>query len=58
MTYLTARAGKFPRGLINDVDLGALKLFVIQHPDLGERCGATEGEMGVLLKAVTGVPGG
>lgn len=58
LTYLTTRAGKFPHGLINDADLGALKTFVIQHPDLSERCGVTEDEMDVFLKAVEGVQGG
>lgn len=52
LTYLTARAGKFPHGLIDDADLGALKDFVVQHPDLSERCGVTGDEIGVLLKAV------
>ena len=55
LTYLTARAGRFPRGLIGDADLGALKIFLSQHPDLSERCGVTDVEMGVLLKAVDGV---
>jgi len=54
LTYLAARAGRFPRGLIGGADLGALKNFVTQHPDLNERCGVTEEEMGVLLKAVEG----
>ena len=55
LAYLTARAGRFPRGLIGGADLGALKDFVRQHPDLSERCGVTEDEMGMLLKAVEGV---
>jgi hypothetical protein len=58
LTYLTARTGEFPRGLIDDADLDALKSFVIQHPDLSERCGVTKHEMDVLLKAVEGVQGG
>ena len=55
MTYLTARAGRFPRGLIGSIDLSALKDFINQRPDLGERCGVTVGDMSVLLKAVEGV---
>lgn len=54
-TYLTARAGRFPRGLIGGADLSALKDFVSRPPDLSERCGMTEDEMGVLLKAVEDV---
>lgn len=54
MTYLAARAGRFPRGLIADADLATLKNFVSEHPDLGERCGVTEDEMDVLRKAVEG----
>lgn len=52
LTYLTARAGRFPRGVITDADLSALKNFVTQHPVLSERCGVTEDEMGLLAKAV------
>jgi len=55
LTYLTARAGRFPRGLIGGADLSALKDFVNQRSDLSERCGATGDEMGVLLKAVESV---
>ena len=55
LTYLTARAGRFPRELIGDADLGALNNFLSKHPDLSKRCGLTEDEMGVLLKAVEGV---
>lgn len=55
LTYLTARAGRFPRGLIRDADLSALRNFLTQHRDLGERCGVTEDEMGVLIKAVGGL---
>ncbi|KAF9646148.1 nucleotide exchange factors-like protein [Thelephora ganbajun] len=54
LTYLTARAGRFPRGPMGDADLAALKIFVSQRPDLSERCRVTEDEMGVLLKAVEG----
>jgi hypothetical protein len=55
LAYLAVRAGRLPRGPIGDVDLGALKSFVNEHPDLSERCGVTEDEMGVLRKAVEGV---
>ena len=54
LTYLAARAGRFPRGLVG-ADLGALKNFVSQHPDLSERCGVTDEEMDVLLRAAGGV---
>ena len=52
LTYLTARAGRFPRGLISDVDLSALKSFLSQHSDLSERYGVTEDDIVVLIKAV------
>ena len=55
LTYLTARAGRFPREFIGDADLVALNNFLNKHPDLSKRCGLTEDEMGVLLKAVEGV---
>jgi hypothetical protein len=55
LAYLTARAGRFPRGVIKDADLSALKNFVAQHPALSERCGMTEDEMGLLTRAVGGV---
>ena len=55
MTYLTARAGRFPRGLIGSAELGALKDFINQRSDLSERCGVTVDEMNVLVKAVEGV---
>jgi len=55
LTYLAARAGRFPRGLIGGADLSALKDMVSQRPDLSERCGATKDEMGVLLKAIEDV---
>ncbi|KAF9784498.1 nucleotide exchange factors-like protein [Thelephora terrestris] len=55
LAYLTARAGRFPRGVIRDADLSALKNFVAQHPALSERCGMTEDEMGLLTRAVGGV---
>jgi hypothetical protein len=58
LTYLATRAGKFPRGSLDDTDLGALKRFVRQHPDVGARRGITEDEMCVLLKAVEGVQDG
>jgi len=54
LSYLAARAGSFPRGLIKDTDLGALKNFISQHPSLSERCGVMEDEMDVLRKAVEG----
>jgi len=54
LTYLAARAGSFPRGLIGDTDLGALKNFISNRPNLSERCGVTEDEMGALRKAVEG----
>jgi len=52
LTYLTARGGRFPRGVIRDADLSGLKNFVTQNPVLSERCGVTEDEMGLLAKAV------
>ena len=55
MSYLAARAGRFPRGLIGDADLGALNIFVNKQPGLSERYGVTEHEMRVLGKAVEGV---
>jgi len=55
LTYLAARAGRFPCGLIGSADLGALKDFINQRSDLSERCGVTEDDMSVLLKAVEGV---
>lgn len=55
MSYLAARAGRFPRGLVGDADLGALNIFVSKQPGLGERYGVTEDEIGVLRKAVEGV---
>jgi hypothetical protein len=58
LTYLTARAGKFPRGLVDDADLDALKFFVNQHPDLSKRCGVTEDEMSLLPLGIEGVQGG
>lgn len=54
LTYLAARAGRFPRGIIADADLAALKNFVSEHSDLRDRCGVTEDEMDVLRKAVEG----
>jgi hypothetical protein len=55
LTYLTARAGRFPRGLIGGADLSALRDLVSQRPDLSEQYGVTEDEMGVLLKAIEDV---
>ena len=55
LTYLAARAGRFPRGIIGDADLDALKVFVSKPPGLSERYGVTEDEMGALRKAVEGV---
>jgi hypothetical protein len=52
LTYLTARGGRFPQGSIDNADLGALKNFLNQHPDLSGRCGMTGDEMAVLRKAV------
>ena len=51
-----ARAGKFPRGLVDDA--AALKNFVIRHPDLVERCGVTEDKINMLLNAAEGVQDG
>ena len=55
LSYLAARAGRFPRALVGDADLGALNIFVSKRPGLSERYGVTEDEMGVLHKAVEGV---
>ena len=55
LTYLAASSGRFPRGLVGDADLDALRTFVNRHPDLSERCGATEDEMKVLREAVESV---
>lgn len=57
LTYLSARAGRFPRGLIKDADLSVLRNFVTQHPNLRERCGMTEDEVGVLTRAVENFEG-
>ncbi|KAF9780652.1 nucleotide exchange factors-like protein [Thelephora terrestris] len=48
-------AGRFPRGVIRDTDLSAIKKIVAQHPALSERCGMTEDEMGLLTRAVGGI---
>lgn len=58
LSYLKTRARKFPRGLIDDADLVTLKQFVVNHPDLSERCGVTQDQMDILLNAVGGVQGG
>lgn len=58
LTYLTARAGNLPRGLIGGTDLDALKTLLIKNPAPGERYDVTEDEMRVLLEAVKGVLGG
>jgi len=55
LTYLATRAGRFPRECVGEPDLDALKIFVSEHPGLGERYGVTEDEIGVLRKAVEGV---
>lgn len=52
LTYLATRSGRFPPGLVEDGDLDGLRRFVSEHPDLSERCGVTEDEMGALRKAV------
>lgn len=57
LAYLTARGGKFPRGLVQDADLAALKIFVLRHPDLDERCGVTTNEVVMLIKAIEDIQG-
>ena len=58
LTYLKIRGGKFPRGPLDEGYLHTLKTFVGEHPDIYERCGITEAEVGVFLDAVDGVQDG
>jgi hypothetical protein len=55
LTYPAARAGRIPCRAMRDTDLGALRNFLVQHPDLDERCRATEDELSGLARAVGGV---